>query len=101
MEQTAHGGADGWMRHRASGSAPEQPVPRKISDDGGGEAPAAAPPAGLVGAGSGSVIAGEILGFVAAPARCWFGSSEFERGSIGLVGSWSAAAVPVLFLASV
>ena len=51
------------MRHRA----PEQPVPRKISDDGGGEAPAAAPPAGLVGAGSGSVIAGEILGFVAAP----------------------------------
>ena len=67
VEQTAHGGADGWMRHRASGSAPEQPVPRKISDDGGGEAPAAAPPAGLVGAGAGPIIAGEILGFVAAP----------------------------------
>ena len=63
VEQTAHGGADGWMRHRA----PEQPVPRKISDDGGGEAPAAAPPAGLVGAGAGPIIAGEILDFVAAP----------------------------------
>ena len=33
MEQTWHGGVPGLMRHRVSGSAPEQPVPRKISDD--------------------------------------------------------------------
>lgn len=33
MEQTAQGGVDGLRRHRASGSAPEQPVPRKMSDE--------------------------------------------------------------------
>lgn len=33
VEQTVHGGSDGWIRHRASGSAPEQPVPRKMSDE--------------------------------------------------------------------
>jgi hypothetical protein len=33
VEQTAQGGTDGLMRHRVSGSAAEQPVPRKISDD--------------------------------------------------------------------
>ena len=33
MEQTWHGGVPDLMRHRVSGSAPEQPVPRKISDD--------------------------------------------------------------------
>jgi len=55
MEQTWHGGVPGLMRHRVSGSAPEQPVPRKISDDGGGGGTdAAVPPAGGV-AGSGSI----------------------------------------------
>lgn len=33
MEQTAQGGVDGLRRHRGSGSAPEQPVPRKMSDE--------------------------------------------------------------------
>jgi hypothetical protein len=38
------------MRHRASGSAPEQPVPRKMSDEDD-EATAAEPPVGRVGTG--------------------------------------------------
>jgi hypothetical protein len=58
VEQTVHGGSDGWMRHRASGSAPEQPVPRKMSDDDDdddGEATAAEAPVGRVGAGPESI----------------------------------------------
>ena len=51
MEQTWHGGVPGLMRHRVSGSAPKQPVPRKISDD---HTDAAVLPAGGV-AGSGSI----------------------------------------------
>jgi len=51
MEQTWHGGVPGLMRHRVSGSAPEQPVPRKISDD---DTDAAVLPAGGV-AGSTSI----------------------------------------------
>ena len=38
-EQTSQGGVDGLRRHRVSGSAPEQPVPRKISEDCGAAAP--------------------------------------------------------------
>ena len=51
MEQTWHGGVPGLMRHRVPGSAPEQPVPRKISDD---DTDAAVLPAGGV-AGSGPI----------------------------------------------
>jgi len=50
MEQTSQGGVDGLRRHRVSGSAPEQPVPRKISDEDE-DCGAAAP---LVGDSSGS-----------------------------------------------
>jgi hypothetical protein len=48
VEQTAQGGVDGLMRHLVSGSAVEQPVPRKISDDDDTAAAVAVavPPAG-------------------------------------------------------
>ena len=36
-EQTAQGGSGGWMRHRALGTALEQPVPRNTSEDKDGD----------------------------------------------------------------
>lgn len=57
-EQTVQGGVDGLRRHRVSGSAPEQPVPRKISDDDGGgcgDTDAALPPAGGGAGSTGSI----------------------------------------------
>ena len=89
MEQTVHGGSDGWMRHRASGSAPEQPVPRKMSDeddddDDDGEATAAAAPVGRVGAGPES-IAGQILGCSAGTgSMSWISERDFEFWLFGL-----------------
>jgi hypothetical protein len=46
-EQTGHGGSEGWIRHRALGTALEHPVPRNTNDDdeacaGGVSSPAAA-----------------------------------------------------------
>jgi hypothetical protein len=49
-EQVAHGGVDGRMRHLTSGSAPEQPVPRKMSDDAGAAASTASPSGGAMAA---------------------------------------------------
>ena len=36
-EQTAQGGSGGWIRHRALGTALEQPVPRNTSEDEDGD----------------------------------------------------------------
>jgi len=93
VEQTVHGGSDGWMRHRASGSAPEQPVPRKMSDeddddddDDDGEATAAEAPVGLgrVGAGPES-IAGQILGCSAGTgSMSWISERDFEFWLFGV-----------------
>lgn len=48
-EQTAQGGSEGWIRHRALGTALEQPVPRNTSEDededGGGSGGLSSPAA--------------------------------------------------------
>ena len=36
-EQTAQGGSGGWIRHRALGTALQQPVPRNTSEDEDGD----------------------------------------------------------------
>jgi hypothetical protein len=72
VEQTAQGGTDaaGLMRHRVSGSAAEQPVPRKISDDDDTAAPVLLPMGDDAAAGPGS-IANWIVSWL--PWELWIG----------------------------
>lgn len=104
MEQTVHGGSDGWIRHRASGSAPEQPVPRKMSDEDD-EATAAEPPVGRVGTGPESMarVAGRGTGswlLGCSSAGSFFLKKNWILSSGCWVRSWFLATF-LLFLASV
>jgi hypothetical protein len=106
VEQTVHGGSDGWMRHRASGSAPEQPVPRKMSDEDD-EATAAEQSPWLASAPDqspwlASRVAAQVLGFlvVLLLGVFFFKKKNWILSSGCWVRSWFLATF-LLFLASV